>query len=101
MDIEKMNAFVNQVKSLEPARLTSRKLWLIVAVVGAMIYLFQTTLTLIVWPVTILTGLYLIINYLESRENTKAKLEIKKALIESMAKDGISPEEAEIINKTV
>lgn len=101
MDIEKMQSFVKQVKGLEPARWTSRKLWLTISAVGALIYLFQTMLPMIIWPVTILVGIYLIISYLESRDTVKAKLETKKALIECMCKDGeITDEEAEIINKS-
>lgn len=100
MDIEKMQSFVSQVKSLEPSRLTSRKLWITVGSVGILVYLFQTMLPLIVYPVTILIGLYLIVSYLENRDTIKAKTEIKKALIESMTKDGqITPEEMELIEK--
>jgi CBS domain containing-hemolysin-like protein len=99
MDLEKLQNFVSQVKSLEQPRFTSRKLWLTIAAIGGFIYLFQTSLSLIVWPVTILAGLYLIINYLENRDTTYAKLEIKKALIESMNKDGeITEDESKIIN---
>ena len=99
MDLEKMQSFVSQVKSLEPSRLTSRKLWITIGSVGVLCYLFSTMLPLIVWPVTILVGVYLIVSYLESRDTIKAKTEIKKALIESMTKDGeITEDESKIIN---
>lgn len=100
MDIDKMSGFINQVKSLEPNRWSSRKLWLTITCIGAFVYLFKESLPLIIWPVTILAGLYLIISYLENRDSVKAKVEIKKALIDSMVKDGeITPTEADIINK--
>ena len=95
-----MQSFVSQVKSMDIPRWTSRKLWITIGSVGAFIYLFQATLNVVVWPVTILVGIYLIISYLENRDSGKAKLEIKKALIESMSKDGqITQEEADVINK--
>lgn len=100
MDIEKMQSFIKQVKGLESSKILSRKLWIVIGVVGALVYLFQAMLPLIVYPVTILVGLYLIINYLESRDAIKAKVEIKKALIDCMCKDGeITESEAEIIDK--
>lgn len=99
MDLEKMQSFVSQVKSLEVSKWTSRKLWLTIGSVGGFIYLFQTSLPLIIWPVTILVGIYLIVSYLENRDTTYAKLEIKKALIDSMTKDGqITEDESKIIN---
>ena len=101
MDIEKMQQFVSQVKSMDIPRWTSRKLWLTIGAVGTFIWLFQTTLNVVVWPVTILVGLYLIISYLENRDASKAKLELKKELIKCMCSDGtISPEEADVINRT-
>ncbi len=100
MDIDKMQSFVSQVKSMDIPRWSSRKLWLTIGSVGGLIYLFQAMLPMIIWPVTILVGLYLIISYLENKDASNAKLEIKKALIESMTKDGeITPEEAEVINR--
>jgi len=100
MDIEKMQSFVSQVKSMDIPRWSSRKLWLTIGSVGALIYLFQTALPLIIWPVTILVAIYLVISYLENKDASNAKLELKKELIASMSKDGqITEEEAELINK--
>ncbi len=100
MDIEKMQSFVSQVKELEPSRWTSRKLWLTIACIGAMIYLFQTMLSLIIWPVTIISAIYLLCSTYESKIATEEKTKVKLKLIEVMSKDNmITPDEASIINK--
>lgn len=100
MDIDKMQTFVSQVKSMEIPRWSSRKLWITISAVGLLFYMFQTTLNVILWPLTILIGIYLIISYLESRDSIKAKLELKKELLKCMCSDGtISKEESEIIDR--
>jgi len=100
MDINKMQSFISQVKSLENSPWTSRKLWITIASIGALVYLFQATLPLIIWPVTIISAVYLICSTVENKIVLDAKTKTKLKLIEVMSKDGqITPEEAEVINK--
>jgi hypothetical protein len=99
MDIEKAQKVIDQIKSLESPRWASSKLWVTVGLIGGLIWLFNTTLHLVLWPVTILAGVWLACRTVESVFEGLNKRKIKEALIKEAAKDGLTAEEITVINK--
>lgn len=99
-DIEKLQGFMKEVQSFNLPRWTSRKLWISIALIGALVFLFYTSLSTIVWPVTVIACVYMLTSVYETKISTEAKTEIKQKLIDAMLKSGpITPDEANIINQ--
>jgi len=99
MDLEKTQKVINDIKSLESPRWASSKLWVTVGLIGGLIWLFNTALHLILWPVTILAGLWLVCRTTEGIIEGYNKRKIKEALIASAGKDGLTVEEITAIEK--
>lgn len=99
MDLEKTQKVINDIKSLDSPRWASSKLWVTVGLIGGLIWLFNATLTLILWPVTILAGMWLVCRTAEGMLEGYNKRKVKEALIASAGKDGLTPEEIAAIEK--
>jgi hypothetical protein len=100
IDINKMQNFLSSVKSLQPKKWTSRKLWVMVAMVAGLIWLFKANLALILWQLTIIVGLWLVCTTVTDIFADNNRTKIKEKLIEDLSKDGLTKEEAEIIKNS-
>ena len=99
MDLEKTQKVLNDIKSLDSPRWASSKLWVTVGLIGGLIWLFNTALHLILWPVTILAGGWLLCRTAEGMLEGYNKRKIKEALIAGASKDGLTPDEITAISK--
>lgn len=101
IDFTKMQDFFDKVKSSSNSSgWKSRKLWITIATVAALLFLFKATLTLVLWQVTVLIGLYIVTQAAVDIASTIAKAKVKVVLIEKLSKDGLTPEEVSIIEKS-
>lgn len=77
------------------------KLWILVAVIGGLVYLVQGNVALILWQLTAIICIYLVTHTVETvvKDNNDAKLKIK--VIEAFESDKISEEEAKVIDRIV
>lgn len=99
IDLEKMHDFINKVKEGEPKWL-SRKLLVTVALIVGMFWMFSANAALILWQVTILSGLWLACTTVMDWKNAECKQRTKEKMIDCMCADGaITKEEAEVIEK--
>ena len=99
--VEKMENFVKKVKSSTDSGWKSRKLWTTVGSIVAFVFLFKTTLPLIVWPVTLIVVAYLFSQALVDIEKEKTKREVKVALLTKLSEDGLTKEELDIVHTAV
>lgn len=101
IDFKKMQDFLDKVKSsTNSSGWKSRKLWITIATVTALLFLFKATLTLVLWQVTVLIGLYIVTQAAVDVAATIAKARVKVVLIESLSKDGLTSEEVDLIEKS-
>lgn len=98
MDIDKLQKIVSDVKSFDSPRWTSSKLWVTVSVIGGLIWLCNAAIQTIIWPVTILAGVWLISRTIEGVFEGINKVEVKKAIIKEQGKD-LSEQEMEVLTK--
>jgi hypothetical protein len=64
-----------------------------------MVWLFRGSLGTILWQATALTGLWLLCTTATDIVEKKYQSEFKGKLLETLAKDGLTKEEVEIIEK--
>lgn len=98
MDIDKMQKIISDVKSFESPRWTSSKLWVMVAVIGGLIWLCNAAIQTIIWPITALVGVWLICRTVEGVFEGLNKVEVKKAIIKEQGTD-LTSEEMEVLTK--
>ena len=99
MDLEKMESFVNQVKGMKQPRWASRKMLVTVGIIGAMVWLFKGSLATILWQVTLLAGLWVLCTTATDMMEKHCATQVKVKLIEELSKNGLTKEEAEVIEK--
>jgi hypothetical protein len=99
--VEKMENFVKNVKSSTDSGWKSRKLWTTIGSIVAFVFLFKTTLPLIVWPVTLIVVAYLFSQAMVDVEKEKTKREVKTTLLTKLSEDGLTKEELEIVHRAV
>lgn len=98
-EVERMQKLVSEVKSLESPRWSSSKLWVTVGLIAGLIWLCNTAIHTIIWPVTILASLWLACRTVEGIFDGRDKRIIKEKLIAAAEKDGLTPGEIEAIQK--
>lgn len=98
MDIDKLQKVITDVKSFESPRWASSKLWITVGVIGGLIWLCNAAIQQVIWPVTILAGLWLVCRTVEGIMEGRNKVEVRKAIIKEQGKD-LSDEEMTVLTK--
>jgi hypothetical protein len=83
MDIDKLQKMIADVKSVESPRWSSSKLWVTVGLIGGLIWLANSAIQTIIWPITILASIWLISRTIEGIFEGKNKTEVKKAIAKS------------------
>lgn len=99
--VEKMENFVKKIKTSTDSGWKSRKLWTTVGSIVAFVFLFKTTLPLIVWPITLIVVAYLFSQAIVDIEKEKTKREVKVAVLTKLSEDGLTKEEIEIVHRAV
>jgi hypothetical protein len=101
MDISKLESFVSQVKSMQTPRWASRKMLITLSIIGAMIWLVKGAIATILWQVTLLAGLWLLCTTATDIVEKHYNSQFKNKLLDVMAKDGLSKDELDTLNKTI
>lgn len=101
VDISKLNSFVSQAKSLASPQWTSRKFLVTVALVGTLLFLCKGAILAIIWPVTVLAGLWLVCTTVTDVYDKKCQKDFKSELLAALAKAGLTPEEITVLDQTV
>lgn len=94
-----MDSFIKNVKEMKAPRWTSRKMLVTLALIGAMVWLFKGSLATILWQVTALAGLWLLCTTLTDLADKHYNYKMKSDLLKELAKDGLTKEEAEVVEK--
>jgi hypothetical protein len=97
MDLNKTQKVLNDIKSLDVPRWSSSKLWVTVGLIGGLIWLFNSALQLVIWPITILAGGWLVCRTIEGIVENYNKRKVKEIIIASASKNGLTSDEIETI----
>jgi hypothetical protein len=101
IDIDKIESYIKNIKSFKPkTSWTSSKLWIMLTIVGALIWLFQANFQAILWPVTVIVGVWLICRTIQDIFSDKFKSQKDLELIKYLSKDGLTEKEIEIVKNS-
>jgi hypothetical protein len=100
IDINKMESFLQKVKETKSPRWASRKMLVTLSLIGGLVWLFKGSLSTILWQVTLLAGLWLVCTTVTDLAEKHYGFKMRSELLKELAKDGLTKEEAEIVEKS-